>query len=157
MQILDIILLALLLLGALNGLRVGLIVELASIIGVVVGLILARVAYIPVQNVLASIVHHPSWLTPVSYVIAFVIFWWAITIVGRWVRRIAHRLWLGPLDRLGGLVFGLIQTAILLAVVLYLGERFHNPAIHHDIKHSVVATNLLRFVPTLPHVIPRIP
>jgi len=140
-----------------TGIRRGFIMEVAIILGAVVALAFAKLAYPEVRHQLAQVAAKSPWLTVISYLGVFLIIWSAILILARFARGVAYKLMLGPLDRLGGAVVGLLQSALLLELLLYLGKRVPNHALHHAIKHSKLAAPFLRFVPVVDKLFPHVP
>jgi uncharacterized membrane protein required for colicin V production len=153
----DLIIIAGLLLGLGIGFRRGFIIEVAVILGAVIALAVAKLAYPDVRQQLAQVAARSPWLSAISYLGVFLIIWSAIMILARVVRRLAHLLRLGLLDRLGGAALGLLQNALVLELLLYLGKRVPSRALHVAINHSVLAPVFLRFVPLVDRLFPHVP
>jgi membrane protein required for colicin V production len=156
MNFVDIAIIVILVLGALNGLRAGFIVAVASIIGSIVAFAVARVEYKPVRAFLASFAPHSQWLTVIAYLVVFLVVLAIIMTLARFLRRLAHIFFLGMYDRLGGAILGLIQAAIVLELLLYLGLRVPNGTLHHGMTHSHLAHTFLHLVPALNRFFPHI-
>jgi membrane protein required for colicin V production len=140
-----------------TGFRRGFIMEVAVILGAVVALAVAKLAYPGVRHELAHVAAKSAWLSAISYLGVFLIVWSAILILARIARTAARFLMLGLLDRIGGAVLGLLQSALLLELLLYLGKRVPNHALHLAVKHSVLAPAFLRAVPVVDRLFPHVP
>ncbi|MGH2447933.1 MAG: CvpA family protein [Chloroflexota bacterium] len=151
----DIAIVVLLALDVLYGLHRGFILEVATIIGVLAALAVAKADYSVVRNLLDPLVHgHPHWLTVVSYLIVFVVVWAAILVVAGRIRSLIHLLFLGWLDRLAGGFVGLIQGLILVVVLLGLAKHYPNHTLRHALHHSQLASSLGRAGPYVDHLLP---
>jgi membrane protein required for colicin V production len=143
--------------GFATGFRRGFIVEVAVILGAVVALAVAKLAYPDVRHQLAHLAGRSPWLSAVAYLGIFLIVWSAIMILARAARKAAHLLMLGLPDRLGGAVLGVLQSLLLLELLLYLAKRVPNHSLRLAIKHSVLAPVFLRAVPLIDRLFPHVP
>lgn len=153
----DIGIIVILLFGTLTGFRQGFIVEVAGILGALLAFAVARAEYKPVKSALASVAPHSPWLTTISYLLVFLVVWGAILIGARAVRRGVRMLMLGMLDRLGGAIIGLVQTALVLELLLYIGKHAPNSTVRNAVKHSSLAPTFLSLAPVLHHLFPNLP
>ena len=153
----DYVILALLLLGTVAGFARGFIVQVATILGAVLGLMAARVEYVPVRHLLRTFLPASPWLTVVAFLLIFLVVWGAIVTVATKVRSLARILLLGGLDRLGGALLGAIQSALVIELLLYLAKRAPNHALHTFITHSKLAPAFLHAVPVVDKLFPHIP
>lgn len=135
----------------------GFIVEVAGIVGAIVALAIARAEYRPVQQVLATVITGSPWLTVISYLVVFLAVWALVWIAARLLRRAARSLLLGPFDRLGGAIIGVLQSVVLIELLLYLGKRVPNVTVHDAIRRSTMAPLFLRVVPYIHHLFPAVP
>jgi membrane protein required for colicin V production len=157
MTVIDVIILALLIASMLNGFRLGFVVEVATILGAVVALGVAKLEYVDVRHVLAHLAPKSPWLTVIAYLLVFLLVWGGIMIVAYKVRFVVRLLLLGWLDRLGGAIIGLLQGLILVELLVYLGKRVPNHAIHHAVKHSLLGPSFQQVIPYIHHWFPNIP
>lgn len=157
MTIIDLIIVVLLAAAAFAGFRQGFIVEAAGILGAVAALAIARLEYKDVRQVLASFAPQSSWLTVISYLLVFLVVWFAILLVARRLRWLIRLLRLGLPDRIAGAVVGFLQGALVVELLLYLGKRTPNDAIRRSIVHSVLAPTFLNLLPYLHHLFPHVP
>jgi membrane protein required for colicin V production len=157
LNVVDVIIILGLVAGFITGFRRGFIMEVALILGAVVALAVAKLAYPDVRHQLSHVAAKSPWLSTISYLGVFLIGWAAIMILARVARRTARLLMLGTFDRLGGAVVGVLQSAILLELLLYLGKRVPNHTLHHAITHSMLGPAFLRIVPVVDRLFPHVP
>lgn len=153
----DVLILVVLVLGALQGLRQGFVIQLATIFGALIALGIARVEYHPVRQVLHGLAPHSPWLTVVSYLIVFLVVWAVIIVVARVLRRLMRLFLLGWMDRLGGMVVGILQGALLIELLLYLGKHLPNHELRHLTAHATLAPLFLDAVPYINKLFPSLP
>lgn len=157
MNAVDIVILAALVFGAVSGFRQGFIVEMATILGSIIALTAARIEYRPVRDFLAGMAPHSPWLTAIAYLIVFLVVWGVIVIVARIVRRLARLLLLGWADRFGGVIVGVLQGALVLELLLYLGKRVPSQELQTLVNHAKLAPIFLDVIPYLSKLFPTIP
>jgi membrane protein required for colicin V production len=155
-NLVDIVIIVILVAGVLTGLRQGFIVEVAVIVGAIVALGVARLEYPVVRAVLIHLIHTSKWVTAISYLIVFLVIWTVIIFIAQKIRTIVRLLFLGWADRLAGAVVGLLQGAIVVELLLYLGKRVPNKPLHHAIGHSTLAPSFLDVVPYISHLFPHL-
>lgn len=157
MNLVDLAIIAILVLGTLAGLRQGFVVELAGILGALLAFAVARAEYRHVQSALESFASGSPWLSTVSYMIVFLAVWGVILIAARMVRMGLRIMMLGMLDRIGGAVVGLIQSALVLELLLYIGKHSPDAAVRSAVKHSSLAPPFLSLAPVVHHLFPNLP
>lgn len=152
----DLLIILVLVLGALKGLRQGFVVEVATILGFVLALIVARLGYTYVRP-LVSFLPTPQWRTAIAYliVVAIVV---AVVNAGARVARFGLRaLFLGLLDRLAGALVGLLESALVVELLLYLARRLPNHNIRSGISHSRLAPSFVQVIPLIHRLFPHVP
>lgn len=153
----DIAIFLVLALAALGGFRQGFILQVATILGAVAALGIARLEYPDVRTSLEHHLPHSPWVTVIAYVAVFLLVWAAVVILARKIRSLARLMMLGWMDRVGGAIVGLIEGALVVELLLYLARR----APHHGLRslaaHSALAPTFLHFSPTLNHLFPHVP
>ncbi len=121
MNILDIILGALILLGLVRGLSKGLFVEVASLVALIAGIFGAIHFSDFASNFLES---RFDWnertINIIAFVITFVIIVLAISLAGKALTKLADFAALGILNKLLGGVFGALKIGLILSVVLMI-------------------------------------
>lgn len=124
------------------GLKIGLIKAVLSLVGLIVGVILARLFYIPLSEQLSFI---PQ--AALAKIAAFAIIMIGVMIIAgvlamvlKWITSV---IMLGWVNRIGGAVFGLLLGALLGGAVLALWVKFFGAG--EVITDSVLATILSQF------------
>ncbi|MCF6358676.1 MAG: CvpA family protein [Draconibacterium sp.] len=126
MNYIDIVLGILLILAAISGFRKGLIVELASLAALILGIWGAiEFSYITSE----FLVEHFDWkwdhLNTVSFIITFIVIVILVNIVAKTVTKLVETIMLGFVNKLAGLVFGLLKGAIILSIVLVVFDKIN--------------------------------
>lgn len=119
MNTIDIVFGIILILGAIQGYKKGLFVELASLIGLIAGIFGAIYFSHFVGDWLAE---KTSWSEQVinltAFAITFVIIVVAISMAGKLLTKIADFAMLGIVNKFAGAVFSVLKFAFLLSVVI---------------------------------------
>lgn len=119
MNTIDIIFGIILLLGAIQGFRKGLFVELASLVGLVVGVYGAIHFSFYVGDWL---VEKTSWSEQVikltAFAVTFIIIVMVVSLAGKLLTKVANFAMLGIVNKIVGAAFAVIKYAFLLSVVL---------------------------------------
>ncbi|HEA31069.1 MAG TPA: CvpA family protein [Leeuwenhoekiella sp.] len=119
MNYLDIILAVLLILGLFRGLKNGLFVELASLIGLVAGIYGAvHFSYYAADFLKNRTDWNPDTINLAAFAITFLIIVIAISLLARLLTQVAKLAFLGLVNRLLGALFGILKTAFILSVIL---------------------------------------
>ncbi len=154
MNWLDILLILMILLPVFIGYKRGLIGIILPLVGIVVGIFIAGRIYDNVSDWL-----HPGLLGSkaqadiVAFAIIFVLFFVAIISVSSQLRRFLNLLFLGWVDSLGGLLFGLILGSIGAGVLVAIVSRFFTSA-QATVTDSALASFLLDTFPFVLHLLP---
>ena len=116
--------------GAYSGFSKGLIKELASIVGVIVGIFLAKNYYPYLDLKLKPIFESDAnFISILSATVIFLITIMLFKIIAKILTKLLKIIALGLLNRIIGSVFGVIKTILLLCIFLLLYE---------NICHSVI-------------------
>lgn len=124
MGFIDIVLAALLVFGLIKGLRNGLFVELASLISLFVGIYIAiKFSYL-VRDAVGSVVSwSPKTIQVTAFVLTLIVVVVAIHLLAKMLTGVASFAFVGWLNTLGGGLFAVIKTVLLLGVVLSLLQK----------------------------------
>lgn len=131
MNVLDIILIIILVVAAVSGMRKGIITQACGIAGILLGIFLA----FKFSSALAgwlNVGEDFSWLLSFIIIIlavALVLYW-----VGRLVRKLVHGIGLGIVDRIGGLLLGVVKWGLILSLLLGVWVNFSQKAREQDPK-----------------------
>lgn len=153
MNILDIALLTLLVLGLVRGFMRGFFVEIASLIALIAGVYGA----FHFSNFAASFLkERVQWdentVNIVAFIITFVIIVFTIAIAGKALTKIANFAMLGLLNKILGALFGGLKVAFILSVILLVLDRIpaNIPFIQEgDQDKSVLYYPIKSLIPTL--------
>lgn len=146
MNLLDLGILLLLALVTLRGYFRGLFQELAVLVGLVGGLMVAAHTYLRVATLLLPWVKNLVWAQALAFILVLVGCYWGVRLVGYLLQRLLYHLYLDVLDRLLGAFFGLVKGTLILGfALLVLGVVM--PRDSRLLKESVttpVLTNVAR-------------
>ena len=127
MNWLDIVIIIAIAIPTIIGLSTGIIKSALTLIGVILGIILAGHYYAPLSEQLTFISQ-----TAIANIVAFVIILTGVIIVAillsRLLERVASMLLLGWVNRLGGAAFGFVLGAIQCGALLAIWVQFLGPA-----------------------------
>jgi len=124
MNYIDIVLVILLLLAAISGFKKGLIVELASLAALILGIWGAfEFSDITAEFLVENFNWNWDHLNVVSFVITFVVIVILVHIIGSVINKMIEVAMLGFLNRLAGIVFGVVKSALILSVILVDFDR----------------------------------
>lgn len=125
MAFIDILLLAVVALGAIQGFRKGIITGFASIAGIILGIVACRLFGDAVNTAIASAYPEtteypgaPYTGTVLAYLLLFAAVYLACFFCARLLKGIVHAVCLGGIDRLAGVVFGMFKYLLALSLVL---------------------------------------
>ena len=123
MEIIDIIILVLIGIGVIQGLMKGSIKELATIVGFVAGLLLARALFGTVAEQLAPAL---GTSITIAQILAFVLIWVAVPIgcslLASVLTKALNVVNLGWLNRLAGALLGAVKVMLLVGLGIYVLE-----------------------------------
>ncbi len=146
MNIADIIIIALLILGAFNGFRKGFVLEIigvaAFILAIIGGFKLLHVGMEYVSRVFDNL---GSLLPFISFMIIFVIILIAVNALGKTLKKIIDWTPLGPVDNLAGAVLGVIMWMLGLSIVFSVLDSLQITGYIPYLSESSVAPHILDF------------
>jgi membrane protein required for colicin V production len=152
MNWLDIIIIVLIAIAALTGLRIGIIKAVLSLVGVIVGVVLAGRFYGAVAGGL-TFIPQETLAKIVAFVIILVGVMLIAGILAAVLKWLATVVLLGWVNRLGGAILGLVLGAIFCSSLLAIWAKF--PAIAGPIAKSDLASLLLDRFPMVLALLPR--
>lgn len=122
MNLIDILVLAVLLAFVVKGFMKGLVREVCSLVGLVMGVWAACKYYPSLTVALRHYIHLPHNVSAtISFVLIFLIIGLLFYFLGHFLTVIFKFSLLGGVNRVGGLVFGFLQGALVLSILLWLG------------------------------------
>ena len=126
MSYLDIVLAILLVLGFIRGLKNGLFVELSSLVSLILGIYFAIKFSSFAKEILIRLVHwNPKTIQIVAFIITFVLILISISLLAKFLTKIANFAYLGWINNLGGGFFRVIKTVLIISVFLNLFEKIN--------------------------------
>jgi len=153
MNIIDLVLGIILIFAAIQGFRKGFIVELASLAALVLG-IWGGIKFSDwtATFITSNTGFSSKYLNIIAFFVTFIAIVVLIHILGKVLDNVIKVVALGFLNRLAGIIFGVIKTAVVLSIVLILfdtvDENVHLlPSAQKS--ESKVYSPLKRLVPTL--------
>ena len=124
-----------------RGLFRGLVKEISSIIGVFGGFYAGYTYYKTLGQLLSSIVHDEAYLNILSFLIIFCGVLIVVSVMGVIIKYLLNIAFLGWVDRIGGLIFGLAK-GVLIVSVLFISLTAFLPKGSVFIKESVLAPHV---------------
>ena len=129
LNLLDILLWIILLVAAARGFMKGLVREVCSLFGVVAGAWAAFTYYGSVSAAIRPFIHLPQAVAAVlSFLLIYLVLGLLFYFVGHLLTVIFKIMLLGWLNRLGGIIFGFLQAAFILCIILALVSSRPVPA-----------------------------
>jgi membrane protein required for colicin V production len=151
MNWLDVVIIIVVAGAAIGGLLIGLIAAAGSLLGIIVGIILAGRYYLPLSQHLSFISSEGT-----ARVVAFIIILVGVMLIAavlvlllRWMARLIK---LGWIDRLGGAFLGLVTGTLLCAAILAMWAKFAGAG--DSITGSALASWLLDGFPIVLGLLP---
>jgi len=120
MNFLDLGIIALLALVTLRGYFRGLFQELAVLVGLVGGLLVAARMYLAVAALILPLVNNLYWAQGIAFALVLVVFYWCVRLLAYVLQRLLYHLYLDVLDRLLGAFFALLKGCLILGLALLL-------------------------------------
>lgn len=153
MNYIDLILGILLIIAAIQGFRNGFIIELASLAALVLG-IWGAIKFSDFTAVF--ITKHTGYqsehLSTIAFVVTFIIIVILVHFMGKMLDNIVKAIFLGFINRLAGVIFGVLKAAVILSIFLLLFDNIDEnvhilPASQK--ANSKIYTPMKQLVPTL--------
>lgn len=124
MNYIDLVLGILLIIAAIQGFRKGFIIELASLAALILGIW----GGIKFSDLTASFItkhtgYQSEHLGAIAFFVTFIVIVILIHLMGKMLDSIVKAVFLGFLNRLAGIIFGVLKTAIILSILLLLFDN----------------------------------
>jgi membrane protein required for colicin V production len=124
MNIIDLIIIAIIVMGAYRGFKNGIIIELASLLGILTGI------YCAIHYTDLLMISLPDWkinrniLETICFVFLFIISLAIFYGIGKLIEKLISVVLLGKLNQLLGVLFGMVKTAFILSAIIVLFSVF---------------------------------
>ena len=126
MSFIDIVFTALLGYALYNGLKNGFFVELASFGSLIIGIFVAiKFSHIVRLTLDDMIKVNPKYIEIIAFAITFLLVVVGIHLLAKFFTSIASFAYLGWLNKLGGAVFSVLKTVLMLSVVISLFQKIN--------------------------------
>jgi membrane protein required for colicin V production len=154
MNFLDYVLIGILAFALVRGFVRGLILEVAAVLGILAGFVVAGNYHPLLADFLRSRFPSLPHAVALGYALAFLAAWLAVTLLGLLAAKLARTLRLGWADRLFGGALGLFKGALAAAILVIVLTLFL-PGGSQILGHSLLApylqkagSHLVRLAPT---------
>lgn len=125
MNYLDIILIVLFGLAGILGFRKGLIIGLATLAALILGVWAGFYFSDLVSGFIESVDdYHGKYINVISFIIIFIVVIILVHLLAKMIEKVINLTALGIVNKIGGLVFGVLKAAIILSVLIYFMNRF---------------------------------
>ena len=150
----DITLAIIILVGAYSGFKDGFLVELFSFLGILLGVLLGFKLMGWAMVLLAQKFNIDEKALPyIAFAGVFFIVLFLVNLTARSMKARLEKNLLGQLDSFAGALMGLLRTAFMLSVLLWVFDslKFHFP--HAWSKESWILPLVAEFAPTVAHTV----
>lgn len=120
MNLLDVILIAVIAFSSVYGLFKGLVKEVISLLALIIGLIGASRFYEGASPLLKDLGLGEQVARILSFIILFIVIFVALILIGKLIHKLVHAIFLGWLNRLGGIGFGFIRGIIVSGIIIMI-------------------------------------
>ncbi len=142
MNLLDLGIIVLLALITLRGYYRGLFQEVAVLVGIVGGVVVAAHTYLTLADLIRPWITDPQYARYVAFAVIFVAVYWLTRLVAHFLQQMLYHLYLDFFDRLLGGTFALAKGALLVGFgLMFLGVVL--PKNSHLFQGSVAAPHLI--------------
>ncbi len=150
----DIVIIGILCFCLVRGFFRGFVKEISSIVGVFSGIYAAFMYYRQVADILSRIISNQGYLYILSCIIIFCIVFFTITTIGTLIKFILKIAFLGWVDRIFGVCFGIIKGVLIISFLLIVLTTFLPDGVP-IIKNSILLTRITFVSETIVCVIPK--
>ena len=126
MSQIDIILIIPLLWGAVMGFKKGLILELASLVGLILGIYGAiKFSDYTAEKLAQYVEITQEWLGLISFLVTFIAIVFGVFLLAKILNKALKLVALGTVNRILGLLFGTLKFALIVSIGLYFFENMN--------------------------------
>lgn len=152
MSYIDIIIVIILITFGVLGLLKGIIREIATLVGLVVGLYGAfHFSDFTASKLIGWVELSPKYLQVISFVVTFVVLAVLVFLLGRLVKRLVNAINLGFLDKIGGFIVGLVKGVLVCSLlVMLLNVLYDNGFVSEKVREKSVLYPMVE--QTVPYV-----
>ena len=133
-----------------RGYQKGFIKQTSKILGLIIALLVAVDGYQEFKVFLSPYLDvPPSLLSFISFSIIFIVFNILIHILGLILKKTTNFIFLGPVDSLAGAALGVLKSAILIYLIVFILNEVPHDTVVNLIDESYFAQNFLEFTPVI--------
>jgi membrane protein required for colicin V production len=153
MDVLDIVILALLVFGLINGFKKGFFVEVASLIALIAGVYGAiHFSNYAADFLMDKVDWNEKTVNITAFAITFIVIILVITLAGKALTKLADFAALGILNKFLGGIFGVLKIAVILSVVLIIFDSMNKTlpfTDKEDLEDSMLYEPIKSLVPSI--------
>lgn len=141
MEIVDIIIAVLLVIGLIEGIKDGLVKQVAGLVGLVAGLLIGKALYLKVADQLTPFLGTSEKTTQIiAFALIMVIVPLAFSLIAWLISKLLHSVGLGWVNRLLGAAVGAVKYALIAGLIITGIESFdsHGLLISQEKKDSSI-------------------
>ena len=153
MHWLDVIIILMFILPMFIGYRRGLIRTVVPLVAIVLGIIVAGQSYSSMANLLSNWLESSAQAKIVAFAIIFILFMAAMAVASSLLHRFLKLLLMGWVDKVGGLVFGLVIGGLISSAILSLIANSF-PSVEATFAKSALTAFLLDKFPFVLYLLP---
>ena len=150
----DIVILLVLAYGFFSGFKKGLIQQLFVIGSIILGIIAARIFYLPGARALSKIITNPVMAKIVSFTLIFAATSIGLSIVAFFIGKTMEALSLKWVDHIFGAIFGFLKVSIVISVIIVLLVNAPVPVFHKWIDNSILSPFFLFLAKAIVFLLP---
>ncbi len=124
MNLFDILVIVILTYCLIRGLFRGVLKEISSLIGVLAGFYAAYTYYQDVSKFFEKWITNHNYLNMLSFILVFVCVFLVISIIGTIIKYILKIVFLGWVDRIFGVIFGILKGILISSILLIVFVAF---------------------------------
>jgi membrane protein required for colicin V production len=137
---LDIVIIVFLVITAIIGFSKGFIKTISTLVGIILGVVLAERFSGSAADWLSTVLHNPILVKIAGFAIIFIGFMIISLIIASLLSKLLSLLFLGWVDRLGGAVLGLVIGGLVCSAILTPITKHNFVGIEGTVQGSVLAS-----------------
>lgn len=137
MNIIDIILIIPIIWFAYQGFKRGLVIELTSLLALILGIYAALYFSGYAANFLTNNLNiGPKYVPIISFIITFIVVVVIVFFIGKILEKLINMVALGFLNKLAGVVFGILKAAVFMSIIMLIINHFNDKFISDEKKEG---------------------
>ena len=148
MKVFDIVLLIIILIGAIQGYRSGFLLELFSLLAVILGILggfkLMGIAMVMLDNKFNI---DEKVLPYAAFAVVFLIILIIVNLLGKIIKASVSKSFLGSVDQVAGGILGLVRTAFMISVTLWIADSLNFKFFERWTEDSLFYSHIAAFAP----------